>query len=87
MSYSITKRPTKKGIACDLYYRWQGQRYRPLLGYDLDSDEAERLAIEMIGKIHRGERATVERKEAGGCPTFNKLFTHLLADPEDSPSH
>ena len=33
--YTITKRRTTKGIAFDLYFRWKGQRYRPLLGYDL----------------------------------------------------
>ena len=28
----------------------------------------------MIGKIHRGERATAESKEAGGCPTFRTFL-------------
>ncbi len=56
MAYTITKRSTQKGVAFDLYYRWQGVRYRPLLGYNLSSDEAERLAIEMIGKIHQGKQ-------------------------------
>lgn len=57
MAYKITKRRTQKGIAFDLYYRWQGQRYRPVLGFDLCPDEAERRAIAMITKIHSGVHA------------------------------
>src|SRR5919112_44332 len=51
MAYKITKRRTQKGIAFDLYFRWNGQRYRPLLGYDLAPSEADNLAIELIHKI------------------------------------
>ena len=54
MPYTINRRRTQTGIAFDLYYRWKGQRYRPLLGYDLNSEEAERRAIAMIAKIHSG---------------------------------
>ncbi len=57
MAYTINKRRTQKGIASDLYYRWKGQRYRPLLGYDLTAEEAERCAIAMIAKIHSGTHA------------------------------
>ena len=51
-----------------------GPAIPPLLGYDLDQDEAERLAIEMIGKIQRGERATAESKETGARPTFKSFL-------------
>ena len=55
MAYTITKRRTTKGIAFDLYFRWKGQRYRPLLGYDLSPDQAQQCAIELIHKIQTQE--------------------------------
>jgi hypothetical protein len=30
-----TRQTKRNGVAFDLYYRWKGQRYRPLLGYNL----------------------------------------------------
>ena len=51
MTYSITTRQTKKGVAFDLYVRWKGQRYRPLLGYNLTKEQAEEAAIATIAKI------------------------------------
>ena len=74
MSYSIKRRLTKKGIAYDLYYRWHGERYRPLLGYKLNVDEAERLAIDMIGKIHRGEL----RKAGNNAEEARLTFSSFL---------
>lgn len=39
MAYSIKKRPLKRhGVAFDLYYRWEGQKHRPLLGYNLSAE-------------------------------------------------
>jgi len=57
MAYVINKRPTKKGLAFDLYFRWRGVRYRPLLGYNLTKAHADEAAIVMIAKIQQGERA------------------------------
>src|SRR5215472_18590704 len=71
MSYTITTRRTKKGLASDLYVRWEGQRYRPLLGYDLSKEEAHRRAIEMIAKIHRGELTT---STTNACPTLRQFL-------------
>lgn len=52
MSYLIKRRPSKRhGTAFDLYYRWKGQKYRPLLGYNLSNEEAERLATTIVAKI------------------------------------
>jgi integrase len=51
MFYRITKRSTLKGPAFDLYFRWNGRRYRPLLGYNLTKEEAEQAAIAMIAKV------------------------------------
>ncbi|NGZ98469.1 MAG: hypothetical protein CV089_20490 [Nitrospira sp. WS110] len=48
MTYSITTRKTQKGVAFDLYFRWKGQRYRPLLGYNLTKEKAEEAAIAKI---------------------------------------
>ena len=45
MMEHIRTRKTKHGVASDLYYRWQGKRHRPLLGYDLAPNEAEQRAI------------------------------------------
>ncbi len=71
MSYRISKRPTKKGIAYDLYYRWKGQRYRPLLGYDLNKEQAKEAAIAMIAKIQRIEQQAAPRHVS---PTFADLL-------------
>ena len=51
MNYTITTRQTNTGVAFDLYVRWQGKRYRPLLGYDLTKEQADLAAITMIAKI------------------------------------
>jgi integrase len=59
MSYKITKRSTLKGPAFDLYFRWKGQRYRPLLGYNLTKEQAEQAAIAIIAKIQNQQE---ERK-------------------------
>ena len=78
MAYKIHTRPTKKGLAFDLYYRWRGQRYRPLLGYDLTKEDVERLATEMIGKIQRGEpqqdQQTAGRRVRDLVPLFWDSF-------------
>lgn len=56
--YTLKRRPTKThGVAVDLYFRWQGVRYRPCLGYDLSGEEAQRRAITMIQRIQVGQRA------------------------------
>ena len=41
-----TRQTNSRGLAFDLYYRWQGLRYRPLLGYNLTKAEAEAVAME-----------------------------------------
>ncbi len=51
-----TRRTKRNGLAFDLYYRWQGRRYRPLLGYNLTKEAAERRALDMIQRIQTGER-------------------------------
>ena len=51
----ITQRQTKRrGIAFDLTFCWQGVRYRPVLGYDLTPNEAQRLALKRIQEIQAG---------------------------------
>ena len=78
MAYSINKRRTQKGLAFDLYYRWKGQRYRPLLGYDLSPDEAEQLAIAMISTIHRGEQSPPSRSRAATLRDFLPIYWQAL---------
>ena len=73
MDIKIHQRPTKsQGTAFDLYYRWQGKRYRPLLGYDLSKEEAERRAVEMVRKIQAGESALSARPISG--PTLKAFL-------------
>ncbi len=78
MAYTINTRRTQKGVAFDLYYRWKGQRYRPLLGYDLPSEVAERRAIEMISKIHRGEQSQAERCSSISLNDFLPTYWQAL---------
>ncbi len=61
MAYTISKRPTKKGVAVDLYFRWKGVRYRPLLGYDLTKEQAKEAAIAMMVKIQQNEQQSTPR--------------------------
>ncbi len=49
-----TRQTMRHGMAFDLYYRWKGKRYRPLLGYTLTPEEAQRLALDMAQKIQQG---------------------------------
>ncbi len=73
MSYTIKTRRTKRnGLAFDLYYRWRGKRYRPLLGYNLNKDEAEQRAVEMIRKIQSGERPASSSGNVG--PTLRDIL-------------
>lgn len=79
MKYTITTRQTKSGTAFDLYVRWKGQRYRPLLGYNLSKDQAEEAAIQMIAKI-QAKSVTPERPHSGRTlrdllPLFWDSFT------------
>ena len=69
MAYTITKRRTTKGIAFDLYFRWKGQRYRPLLGYDLSSAQAQQCAIELIHKLKHFGAGRVSDVLSEACAT------------------
>jgi integrase len=72
MSYSITKRHTKSGIAFDLYVRWKGKRYRPLLGFNLTKEQAEQAAIAMIAKIQQQDTSPVSPRPMS--PTFKDFL-------------
>lgn len=55
-NFKIHKRQTKtRGVAFDLYFRWNGQRYEPKLGYNLTPQAAYLAARQMIDFIVRGE--------------------------------
>ncbi len=71
MNYSITTRSTNKGLAFDLYVRWKGKRYRPLLGYNLTQEEADQRAITMIAKIQRNEQTA---PPSSTSPTFRDFL-------------
>jgi integrase len=71
MKYSITTRKTKAGLAFDLYVRWKGQRYRPLLGYNLTKEQVDEAAIAMIVKIQRNEQTESVRSTS---PTFREFL-------------
>ena len=71
MNYTITTRQTKTGIAFDLYVRWKGKRYRPLLGYNLTRDQADQAAIAMIAKIQQPDLSVSARPTS---PTFKDFL-------------
>ena len=65
MEIRIKSRQTKRlGKAFDLDFRWKGRRYRPLLGYNLDTKEAEARAVQMIVKIQKSDVPHVETRSA-----------------------
>ncbi len=73
MHITIKTRQTKRqGLAFDLYYRWKGQRHRPLLGYNLTKEEAEQRALAMIAKIQAGDQA--QSKSSSSSPTFRDFL-------------
>jgi len=72
MNYTITTRQTKAGIAFDLYVRWKGKRYRPLLGYNLTQEQVDQAAIKMIAKIQEPEPPPVPVQSAS--PTFKDFL-------------
>jgi integrase len=67
-----TRRTKQQGLAFDLDYRWNGQRYRPCLGYNLAPAEIQQLAIDMIQKI----QATAQQQSQASrqAPTVRDLL-------------
>ncbi len=64
IKFTIKERRTvRNGMAFDLYYRWKGMRYRPLLGYNLTPEEAQRAGFSMIQKIQDGKFHVALKKE------------------------
>jgi len=76
--YKITTRQTKQGLAFDLYIRWKGQRYRPLLGYNLTKEQAEEAAIAMITKIQRNEQQAAPRHVSPIFADFLPLYWQTM---------
>ena len=73
MQITIKTRPTKRqGLAFDLYYRWNGKRYRPLLGYNLTKQETEQRALELIAKIQTGGQVKAQPKPLS--PTLREFL-------------
>jgi len=72
MAYTIHTRRTKKGLAFDLDFRWKGQRYRPLLGYNLTKQQADEAAIAMIARIQRD--ATAPSAARPSAPTLKEFL-------------
>ena len=78
MAYTINTRPSKKGLAFDLYFRWKGVRYRPLLGYDLTKEQAEEAAIAMMAKIQRNEQQITPRQVSPFFKDFLPLYWQTI---------
>ena len=78
MAYTINKRPSKKGLAFDLYFRWKGIRYRPLLGYNLTEEQAEEAAIAMMAKIQRNEQQITPRHVSPFFKDFLPLYWQTI---------
>ena len=64
----------KAGTAFDLYIHWKGQRYRPLLGYNLTKDQAEEAAIAMIAKIQTQPAPSNSRQDRRTLRDLVPLF-------------
>ncbi len=78
MAYVINKRPTKKGLVFDLYFRWKGIRYRPLLGYNLTKEQAEGAAIAMIAKIQQNEQHVARPNVSPTFADFLPLYWQTM---------
>jgi integrase len=78
MPYTIHTRPTQHGVAFDLYFRWKGQRYRPLLGYNLTKEQADAAAIAMIAKIQQGVRTDAQRPVSITFKEFLPLYWQTM---------
>jgi len=78
MTYTITTRQTKAGTAFDLYVRWKGQRYRPLLGYNLTKEQAEQAAIAMIAKIQQPDHPSTPRAMSPMFKDFLPLYWQTM---------
>jgi integrase len=73
MEIHIRKRQTKRqGLAYDLDYRWNGKRYRPLLGYNLTPAESQQRAVAMLQTIQAN--AYSQATAAQQAPTLNDVL-------------
>ena len=65
--YKTRRRLTKtRGVAIDFEYWYEGERYRPTLGYDLTDDQIDKAAAEIVLKIQAGEVVQEESAPLGG---------------------
>ncbi len=85
----ILKMPTRQGVRSRLDYRYAGGRYRPVLGYDLTSDQEKAEAARLIALIH-ARVSTGSSLEMPAGPTFAEFagdylkfkLSRKLADPD-----
>jgi integrase len=75
---TITTRPTKKGLAFDLYVRLNGKRERPLLGYNLTKAQADQAASDMIAKLRTKEQMIAPRSMSPLFEDFLTLFWQTM---------
>src|SRR5687768_13148354 len=70
---NIRRKSTTKGIQSLLTYWYRGQRYRPVLGYNLTTDQEREAALQIISDIHAN---TDEGKLAGTVlPSHSLTFS------------
>lgn len=47
----ITRTMTPRGMRSDLYFRYRGIRYRPVLGYDLTADQEHEAMVQIVASV------------------------------------
>jgi hypothetical protein len=69
---NIRRKTTIKGIQSILTYWYRGQRYRPVLGYNLTRDQEREAALQITSDIHAntGERKTTKTSTVLHSHTF-----------------
>ena len=77
---NILRKSTPKGIRSVLTYWYRGQRYRPVLGYNLTADQEREVSLDIITTIHSNtDQQIISRAEthvvtdltlAGFIPTY-----------------
>lgn len=61
----ITRTMTPRGIRSDLFFRYRGVRYRPVLGYNLTSDQEQEATLQIVAAV---------QSRVGGAPGATALM-------------
>lgn len=89
IEYSTYTRKKRQGLATYLDYTHDGDRYRPLVGYNLSPAEVEDRVLKLVARIRDAALHQELREKSGSGPTFRdavKIYwqEHLNAGRRDS---